>query len=250
MILCGNSRTQESVPVGCQPPACQPYVLHDEQLWIYLGEVEGGPCTARSKFNKSEHVWGDPVQWCTSWTNWNQFISREREPGLGLWAVTVHGCFHYDEINASLVTVTCPPPRSEQIERQTLLKTLHSRNFFLRPLTITGRVQVDAHFVVRDFLSTFNMLVSQLRISLRQCQHEKKVRFYTTNPLDYVLGFQTQQNLLKIFHVSGGKVFLYVTFALMETVTLERNQCSLSDYNSIRYAPYIHLWHRITLTLL
>ena len=33
---------QESIPVGCQPPACRWYVLHTEQVWKkVLGEVSG-----------------------------------------------------------------------------------------------------------------------------------------------------------------------------------------------------------------
>ena len=32
---------QECIPVGYQPPACRPYVLHNEKV---LEHVRGGPC--------------------------------------------------------------------------------------------------------------------------------------------------------------------------------------------------------------
>ena len=31
-ILCMFKKQQESIPVGCEPPACRPYVLHNEQI--------------------------------------------------------------------------------------------------------------------------------------------------------------------------------------------------------------------------
>ena len=48
---------QESIPGRCQPHACRPYVLLNEQLWIWSGEG-GGPCAVRSKLKKLEQVLG------------------------------------------------------------------------------------------------------------------------------------------------------------------------------------------------
>ena len=31
-ICVKTSNQQECIPVGCQPPTCQPYVLHNEQI--------------------------------------------------------------------------------------------------------------------------------------------------------------------------------------------------------------------------
>ena len=59
---------QESIPVGCQPPACRWYVLHTEQVWQkILGE--GGSCRVKANLNKFEHVQGVSVQWGPSWTS-------------------------------------------------------------------------------------------------------------------------------------------------------------------------------------
>ena len=53
---------QESIPVGCQPPTCQPNLLHDEQqVWTCPGVV--------------------PVQWGSSWTSLNVSISGVQEGG-------------------------------------------------------------------------------------------------------------------------------------------------------------------------
>ena len=54
---CANNEWQESIPVGCQPPACRAYMLHNEQGWTCAGG-EGGPCTVNSKLNMFEHVRG------------------------------------------------------------------------------------------------------------------------------------------------------------------------------------------------
>ena len=60
---------QESMPVGCQLPACQPFVP------LVSGGARGlvvrAPCTMRSKLNKFEHIEGSPcmVKSNVSWLN-------------------------------------------------------------------------------------------------------------------------------------------------------------------------------------
>ena len=49
-----NVNKQESIPVGCEPPACQQYMLHNERVWTCLGGImcvcgggSCGPCMVR-----------------------------------------------------------------------------------------------------------------------------------------------------------------------------------------------------------
>ena len=53
---------QESIPVRCEPPTCQPYVLHNEQVWACHMNSEWDP--SWTSLNMSRGLaWGISVQW-------------------------------------------------------------------------------------------------------------------------------------------------------------------------------------------
>ena len=119
----------------------------------------------------------------------------------------------------------------------------------MAPSAPGSATEVDAHFLVRDFIRVQYTRVAIENILAAMSTREKSEILLNKSTWLCPWLPDTTESAENISCLRG-KVFLYVTFAMMETVTLERNQCSLSDYNSIRYAPYVHLWHRITLTLL
>ena len=67
---------QESIPVGCKLPTCQPYTLHNEQIRTCAGGggPMGNPCTERSyvlrvggrrlRLGEMGMSLGVPDQWC------------------------------------------------------------------------------------------------------------------------------------------------------------------------------------------
>ena len=50
-----NCMKQESIPVGCVVPTCQPYVVQWPRLDVSIGGGEGGPQV--NKFEQASRCW-------------------------------------------------------------------------------------------------------------------------------------------------------------------------------------------------
>ena len=64
-----NKNEQESIPVGCQPPACQPYVPHNEQVLTW---------GATENITFPQLRWqavGIPIRDVTTYIRWNKYVS-------------------------------------------------------------------------------------------------------------------------------------------------------------------------------
>ena len=64
--------SQESIPVGCQPPACQPYMLYIKQVWT---------CSGRGQWGQ----WGPHVDRMTERQTWLTTLPFRIFVGGGIW---------------------------------------------------------------------------------------------------------------------------------------------------------------------
>ena len=88
-------KQQESIPAGCQSPACRPYVFHNEQIWTCPGNTGGGALYRG-------------VRSCT-----------------GKWG-PVQGGSLYGEVNTSWVMVTFSQLHNQEHSFQKYLSRLHA----------------------------------------------------------------------------------------------------------------------------